>query len=203
MTKTYDGDMKKIKSICVYCGSRSGKGKSFQELALNVGTLLAKNNIELIYGGGNVGLMGIISTSVMDNGGTVHGIIPSHLDEREKSHVKITKLTIVNNMHQRKKMMFDHSDAFLVLPGSIGTLDETIEAITWAQLKLHDKPIIILNHENYWAPLMGLLNNIIENEFTNPETLKLFHVVNSADDVLPLLKTLPDPKIDPKNTLIK
>lgn len=185
----------------MYCGSRRGKKKSFRELALKVGTILAENNIELIYGGGNVGLMGIVASAVMDNGGKVHGIIPGHLDEREKSHEKITKLTIVDNMHQRKRMMFDHSDAFLVLPGSIGTLDETIEAITWAQLNLHDKPIVILNHENYWDPLMDLLNNIIDNEFTVPETLNLFHIVNSADDVLPLLKTLPDPKIDPKNTL--
>ncbi len=193
--------MKKIKSICVYCGSRLGRKQSFQDLANKVGLILAKNNIKLIYGGGNVGLMGIIATSVMENGGSVHGIIPGHLDEREKSHDTITELTIVNNMHQRKRMMFDHSDAFLVLPGSIGTLDETIEAITWAQLNLHDKPIVILNHENYWDPFLGLLENIIENEFTVPETLNLFHVVKSADDVLPLLKTLPDPKIDPKNTL--
>lgn len=193
--------MENIKSICVYCGSRGGKKKSFQDLARHVGTILANNNIKLIYGGGNVGLMGIVATSVMNNGGNVHGIIPGHLDEREKSHDTITELTIVDNMHQRKRMMFDNSDAFLVLPGSIGTLDETIEAITWAQLNLHDKPIVILNYENYWDPFMNLLNNIIDNEFTVPETLNLFHVVKSADEVLPLLKTLPEPKIDPKNTL--
>lgn len=193
--------MKDIKSICVYCGSRSGKEKSFQDLALKVGTLLAENEIELIYGGGNVGLMGIIASSVMDHGGKVHGIIPGHLDKSEKSHDKITKLTIVKNMHQRKRLMFDHSDAFLVLPGSIGTLDETIEAITWAQLKLHDKPIVILNHENYWDPFIDLLENIIRNEFTVRETLNLFHTVTRPEEVLPLLKTLPDTKIDPKNTL--
>lgn len=97
--------------------------------------------------------------------------------------------------------MFDHSDAFLVLPGSIGTLDETIEVITWKQLKLHDKPIILLNSENYWNPFMDLLRNIMNYEFTMKETLDLFNVVNSPDEVLPLLESLPEPKIDPKNTL--
>jgi uncharacterized protein (TIGR00730 family) len=104
-------------------------------------------------------------------------------------------------MHQRKRLMFDQSDAFLVLPGSIGTLDETIEAITWAQLKLHDKPIILLNHNGYWQPFLELLCNIIDHEFTLPETMDLFHVVERADQVLPLLESLPDPKIDPQNTL--
>lgn len=162
---------------------------------------MSKNQIELIYGGGNVGLMGIIATSVMDNGGQVHGIIPGHLDKTEIAHPNLTKLTIVENMHQRKRLMFDHSDAFLVLPGSIGTLDETIEVITWKQLKLHDKPIILLNSENYWNPFMELLRNIINYEFTMKETLDLFNVVNSPDEVLPLLESLPEPKIDPKNTL--
>ncbi|MDG1707846.1 MAG: TIGR00730 family Rossman fold protein [Emcibacteraceae bacterium] len=193
--------MTNINSICVYCGSRSGNKADFSELAVKVGEILGQNNIKLIYGGGNVGLMGIIASSVMDNGGQVHGIIPGHLDKSEVSHDGISELTVVDNMHQRKRLMFDQSDAFLVLPGSIGTLDETIEVITWAQLKLHDKPIIILNHNNYWQPFLHLLNNIIENEFTTSETLKLFHVIESADQVLSLLESMPDPKIDPKNTL--
>lgn len=162
---------------------------------------MSNNQIELIYGGGNVGLMGIIATSVIDNGGRVHGIIPGHLDKTEIAHPNLTKLTIVDNMHQRKRLMFDHSDAFLVLPGSIGTLDETIEVITWKQLKLHDKPIILLNSENYWDPFTDLLRNIINYEFTMKETLDLFNVVNSPNEVLPLLESLPEPKIDPKNTL--
>lgn len=166
-----------------------------------MGEIIGINQIELIYGGGSVGLMGIVASSVMDNGGKVHGIIPAHLDTIEKSPDNISKLTIVDNMHQRKRMMFDHSDAFLVLPGSIGTLDETIEVITWKQLGLHDKPIILLNAENYWDPFLTLLNNIIEFEFTTVKTLGLFHVVNIPEEVLPLLKSLPEPAIDPKNTL--
>jgi uncharacterized protein (TIGR00730 family) len=202
MAKIYNIAMTKIKSICVYCGSRPGNNKGFQILAKKTGEILASEKIELIYGGGSVGLMGIIASSVMDNGGTVHGIIPGHLHHNEIPHEGLSKLTIVDNMHQRKRLMFDHSDAFLILPGSIGTLDETIEAITWRQLKLHDKPIILLNSENYWDPFLKLLENIIDHGFTTVQTMSLFHVVNSLDDVLPLLKSLPDPKIDPKNTLL-
>lgn len=193
--------MTNIKTLCVYCGSRKSNNNNFVTLAENVGKILGQNRIKLVYGGGNVGLMGILATSVIENGGTVHGIIPGHLDRIEVSHDKITKLTIVDNMHQRKKMMFDHSDAFLVLPGSIGTLDETIEVITWRQLKLHDKPIVLLNYENYWDPFLNLLKNIVNFEFTSEDTFNLFHVVNYPEEVLPLLKSLPDPEIDPKNTL--
>ncbi len=193
--------MAKINSLCIYCGSRPGKKENFQKLARAVGQMMAAEKIKLVYGGGNVGLMGIVATSVMEHGGAVHGIIPGHLDETEKSHDKISQLTIVDNMHQRKRMMFDRSDAFLILPGSIGTLDETIEVITWRQLKLHDKPIVILNYENYWDPLLNLLNNIVEHEFTTPKTMEHFHIVNSPEEVLPLLESLPEPEIDPKNTL--
>jgi len=194
--------MANINSLCVYCGSRPGNNKNFQILAKEVGVILAKNNIKLVYGGGDVGLMGIIATSVMDNGGEVHGIIPSHLHESEVAHQNLTELTIVDNMHQRKRLMFDQSDAFLVLPGSIGTLDETIEAITWKQLHLHDKPIVLLNADKYWDPFLALLENIIHFEFTLEKTMDLFQIVNSPDELLPLLNSLPDPKIDPKNTLI-
>jgi len=193
--------MTKINSLCVYCGSRPSNNKNFHILAKEIGRIIAINQIELIYGGGSVGLMGIVASSVMDSGGKVHGIIPAHLNNSEKSHENITKLTIVDNMHLRKRMMFDHSDAFLVLPGSIGTLDETIEAITWKQLKLHDKPIIILNAENYWDPFLDLLKHIINYQFASQQTMSYFHVVNKPEDVLLMLKSLPDPEIDPKNTL--
>ncbi len=193
--------MTDIKTLCVYCGSRTSNNTNFINLAKVVGKILGQNRIRLIYGGGNVGLMGILATSVIENGGEVHGIIPAHLDKIEKSHHKITELTVVDNMHQRKRMMFDHSDAFLILPGSIGTLDETIEVITWRQLRLHDKPIILLNYENYWLPLLKLLRNIVNFEFASQSTFDLFHVVNEPEEVLPLLKSLPEPKIDPKNTL--
>ena len=193
--------MTEINSLCVYCGSRFGNNENFRLLAQNLGEILAAENIKLVYGGGNVGLMGTIATSTIERGGKVLGIIPSHLHEIEKSHEKITELIVVDNMHQRKRLMFDHSDAFIILPGSIGTLDETIEIITWRQLGLHDKPIVLINADNYWNPFLELLDNIVKNEFTVPETLSLFHVVKAPEDVIPLLKMLPEPKIDPKNTL--
>ncbi len=193
--------MTEINSLCVYCGSRFGSNENFRLLAGTFGKILAAENIKLVYGGGNVGLMGTIATSTIENGGKVLGIIPSHLHKIEKSHEKITELIVVDNMHQRKRMMFDHSDAFIILPGSIGTLDETIEIITWRQLNLHDKPIILINADNYWDPFLELLDNIVKNEFTVPETLSLFHVVKNPEDVIPLLKKLPEPEIDPKNTL--
>lgn len=193
--------MTTIKTLCVYCGSRASNNENFKFLADKIGKILGQNEIKLIYGGGNVGLMGIVATSVIENGGTVHGIIPAHLDKIEKSHENITELTVVDNMHQRKRLMFDNSDAFLILPGSIGTLDETIEVITWRQLQLHDKPIVLLNYEKYWDPFLDLLRNIVEFDFASENTFDLFDIVNEAEEVLPLLKSLPEPTIDPKNTL--
>jgi len=194
--------MAEIRSICVYCGSRFGRNENFSALAENFGALMASADIRLVYGGGDVGLMGVIAKSVMKNGGAVMGIIPQHLEKAEVGLKAVTDFHVVDNMHDRKRMMFDHSDAFVALPGSIGTLDETIEVLTWKQLKLHDKPIIIVNSENYWAPFLDLIDHVIDQEFTIAATRDLFHVVDRIEDVLPLLKSLPQSRIDPKNTLI-
>ena len=194
--------MAHIKSLCVYCGSRMGKNSHFKKLAENFGTILARENIRLVYGGGNIGLMGIIANKVMEQGGKVTGIIPGHLDEEEAGWKEATDFFVVDNMHERKRMMFDHSDAFIALPGSIGTLDETIEVITWKQLRLHDKPIVIVNVDGYWQSLLALIDNFIEQEFTSPEVRKLFHVVETVEDVVPLLKSLPEIEQITKNTLI-
>ncbi|HEC00385.1 MAG TPA: TIGR00730 family Rossman fold protein, partial [Sphingomonadales bacterium] len=156
----------------------------------------------LVYGGGNVGLMGVIANQVMKQGGKVTGIIPRHLDEAEGGWKEATDFFVVDNMHDRKRMMFDHSDAFVALPGSIGTLDELIEVITWRQLGLHNKPIVIVNIDDYWQPLFALIDNFIAEEFTAPETRDLFHVVQTAQDVIPLLKSLPEIPLITKNTLI-
>ena len=190
------------KSLCVYCGSRSGQNNYFKTRAENFGSLLAAAKIRLVYGGGNVGLMGIIANQVMAQGGQVTGIIPRHLDDRELGWKEATDFFVVDNMHDRKRMMFDHSDAFVALPGSIGTLDEMIEVITWKQLGLHNKPIIIVNLDNYWQPFLCLLEKFIEEEFTIAATLDLFHVVKDVDDVIPLLKSLPEIPLKEKNTLI-
>ncbi|VAV86697.1 Lysine decarboxylase family [hydrothermal vent metagenome] len=194
--------MAHINSICVYCGSRPGRNGRFKIMAQDFGDLLAQNNIRLVYGGGNIGLMGIIANRVMKQGGKVTGIIPRHLDDAEGGWKEATDFFVVDNMHDRKRMMFDHSDAFVALPGSIGTLDELIEVITWRQLGLHNKPIVIVNIDDYWQPLFALIDNFIAEEFTVPETRDLFHVVPAAEDVIPLLKSLPEITLITKNTLI-
>jgi len=194
--------MAHINSLCVYCGSRPGRNNHFKKIAQNFGTILAQEKIRLIYGGGNVGLMGVIANTVMEHGGEVTGIIPRHLDDEEVGWKEATNFFVVDNMHARKRMMFDHSDCFVVLPGSIGTLDETIEVITWKQLRLHDKPVIIVNIDHYWDPFLALIDNFIEQEFTTPATLDLFHVVKTVEDVIPLLKSLPEIEQKTKNTLI-
>lgn len=194
--------MAHIKSLCVYCGSRPGRNNHFRKIAQKFGKILAKEKVRLIYGGGNVGLMGILANAVMEHGGEVTGIIPRHLDEEEVGWKEATNFFVVDNMHERKRMMFDHSDAFVALPGSIGTLDETIEVITWKQLGLHNKPIIIVNMDNYWQPFLALIDNFIREEFTTAKTLNLFHVVKTVEDVVPLLKKLPEIELITKNTLI-
>jgi len=194
--------MANIKTLCVYCGSKTGRNSHFTDIAHRFGQILAQEKIRLIYGGGNVGLMGIIANTVMKEGGQVTGIIPRHLDEEEGGWKEATDFYVVDNMHERKRMMFDHSDCFVALPGSIGTLDETIEVITWKQLRLHHKPIVIVNTDGYWQPLLALIDNFIEEKFTSPDTLKLFHVVNSVEEVVPLLLTLPDVTQEAKNMLI-
>ncbi|WP_339864954.1 TIGR00730 family Rossman fold protein [Paremcibacter congregatus] len=194
--------MAHINSICVYCGSRPGRNGRFSKMAKEFGELLAAEKIRLVYGGGNVGLMGVIANSVMTAGGLVTGIIPQHLDEEEVGLKDATDFYVVDNMHDRKRMMFDHSDAFVALPGSIGTLDETIEVITWKQLQLHAKPIVIVNVDGYWDPLLTLIDNCITEEFTSPATRGLFHVVSSVTEVVPYLKSLPEIIQETKNTLI-
>lgn len=194
--------MAEISSICVYCGSRYGRNSNFKVLAKQFGVLMAHKDIGLVYGGGDVGLMGVLARSVMESGGRVTGIIPEHLEKAEVGLKTVTNFHVVDNMHDRKRMMFDHSDAFVVLPGSIGTLDETIEVLTWKQLKLHDKPIVIVNSQGYWQPFLKLIDHVIDQEFTSPMTKNLFHIVERIEDVIPLLISLPKSKIDPKNTLI-
>ncbi|PCJ34606.1 MAG: TIGR00730 family Rossman fold protein [Alphaproteobacteria bacterium] len=194
--------MAHINSICVYCGSRFGRNNHFKNIAANFGDILAREKIRLVYGGGNVGLMGVIANAVMRGGGQVTGIIPKHLDEEEVGLKEATDFYVVDNMHERKRMMFDHSDAFIALPGSIGTLDETIEVITWKQLQLHSKPIIIVNADNYWQPFLALIDKFIHEEFTSSKTRDLFYVVDTVEDVVPLLKSLPEIDQETKNTLI-
>ncbi|WP_417317938.1 TIGR00730 family Rossman fold protein [Emcibacter sp.] len=193
--------MANIKSICVYCGSKNGNNGNFTALARDLGHMMADNGIRLVYGGGSIGLMGVIARAVMEKNGEVTGVIPGHLEDLEVGEKNLTDKFVVGNMHERKRMMFDHSDAFVILPGSIGTLDETIEMVTWKQLQLHDKPIVIVNADNYWNPFLDMLKHIVSEGFMTDYTLELFEVISGLDELLPLLERLPEPQIDPKNTL--
>ena len=180
------------KSICVYCGSAFGHSPRFAEVATDLGQEMGRRGIRLIYGGGRVGLMGKVADAVMASGGEVTGIIPRHLEDDEVGHRGLTELKVVDSMHTRKRMMFDLSDAFVVLPGGAGTLDEAFEVITWRQLRLHDKPVIIVNVDGYWDKLIGLFDHIIDAGFARPATRQHFSVVNSIGRLFDLLAQQPD-----------
>lgn len=194
--------MTKIKSLCVYCGSSAKVDDDFKEAAKKMGEILAKNNIRLVYGGGKAGLMGIIADAVMQNGGEVTGIIPSHISDREIQHKSLTELHVVESMHVRKQMMVDHSDAFLVLPGGVGTLDETCEIITWRQLGIHDKPIIIANLKNYWTPFLSMIDHIADEGFMRQDDKNTFQVVESLGDVMGAIEKAPKETFDPSSKWI-
>ncbi|WP_373085365.1 TIGR00730 family Rossman fold protein [Sneathiella sp.] len=187
--------MAEISSLCVYCGSRMPTDPAHREAARNLGQQLGENQIRLIYGGGHVGLMGIIADATLDAHGQVIGIIPGHLYDIEVSHEKLTELHVVDSMHLRKEKMFQMSDAFVILPGGLGTLDETFEMLTWRQLRLHDKPIILVNHKQYWQPLLDLINHMITAGFVEKEALGFFRVVERMEDILPALLAAPEEEI--------
>ncbi|UTW60467.1 TIGR00730 family Rossman fold protein [Kordiimonas sp. SCSIO 12603] len=177
-----------MKSVCVYCGSRLGNKSYYQELANNLGEMIAGADMSLVYGAGSVGLMGVVARAARDAGGNVIGIIPEHLDDVEITQDGLAELHITDNMHERKKMMFDRSDAFIVLPGGLGTLDETMEMMTWAQLSLHKKPIILINYKDFWSPLVELIDHVVNDGFASDEHGKLLTVVETAEEAMELLK---------------
>lgn len=154
-----------IKSVCVYCGSRTGDEPSHATVAKEIGTVLAKNNFKIVFGAGSIGMMGIVARSAIAAGGDVIGIIPEHLNDIEITQPGLTEIHITPNMHERKSIMFSKSDAFVLLPGGLGSMDEFFEILTWAQLDLHSNPIIILNHKDYWRPLLNLIDHIIKENF--------------------------------------
>ena len=190
------------KRLCVYCGSSVGVDRTHHSAAARLGTQFAEAGIELVYGGGRVGLMGLVADAALAAGGRVTGVIPAHLHDREVGHVGLHEMIVVGSMHERKQRMFELSDGFVVLPGGLGTLDETIEIITWKQLGLHDKPIIIVNLGGYWTPLKGLIEHTIAGGFTAAETLDLVRFIARIEDVLPTLATLPQPMRPAKTKLV-
>jgi uncharacterized protein (TIGR00730 family) len=179
--------MSTIRTVCVYCGSSPGTDPAFLTAATRVGELLAKNDVGLVYGGGSLGLMGAVSNAVIENGGRVTGIIPEFLKTKERVQRGAQELIIVPDMHVRKQTMFERADAFVALPGGIGTLEELVEQLTWAQLGRHKKPILILNIAGFWDPLCGLIDHMRRLEFVRADGVRLL-VADRPDDVLPMLQ---------------
>ena len=183
--------MKKIRRLCVYCGSSGAVEARYREAATELGARLAAAGIELVYGGGRVGLMGLLADAALTTNGKVTGIIPRRLLDAEVAHLGVTELVVVDSMHDRKRLMAEKADAFAVLPGGIGTLDELFETLSWKQLGLHDKPILLVDIGGYWAPLRDLLDHIVVSGFAREQTRGLLHVVPSVSALMTALSEEP------------
>jgi len=194
--------MASVKRLCVYCGSSSRVDAIYRDASRTLGSILAAAGIELVYGGGRVGLMGILADAVLAGGGRVTGIIPAHLHDAEVGHHGISELLVVGSMHERKRLMFERSDAFVALPGGLGTLDETFEILTWKQLRLHDKPIVIVDVGGYWRKLLALIDQIVDEGFAAPGILGHFQTVERVEDVLPAISAAPTPALAPEPRLV-
>jgi uncharacterized protein (TIGR00730 family) len=176
--------MHEISSVAVFCGSRLGSDPAFATAARELGTGLAKAGIRLIYGGGKSGMMGVLADAVLAGGGEVLGVIPDFLTQREVAHPDLTEMVVTRNMHDRKRRMADAADAFVTLPGGVGTLDETIEIISWRQLRLHDKPIYICDIAGWAVPFVATIEAAIAHGFAGPEARDLFTVVDGVPALL-------------------
>jgi uncharacterized protein (TIGR00730 family) len=179
---------KAIRSVCVFCGASNNVSKDFLDEGTRLGNLLADNNFHLVYGAGDCGLMGTVANGTLENGGTVTGVYPRVLEGLEEEHKKLTETIIVDDMHTRKMTMFDKSDAFLILPGGFGTMDETFEVITWKQLHTHNKPIILYNYKGYWDRWIALTEQFIDIGFASQRTRSMYSVVNTLEEAISALK---------------
>ncbi len=174
-------------SVCVYCGSRTGARPEYMEAATELGTSLAHKGWRLVYGAGDVGLMGAVARAAQAAGGETFGVIPTHLMQREVGKTDLSTFVVTETMHERKKVMFMNCDAVIVLPGGAGSLDELFEVLTWRQLGLHDKPIYLLNVAGYWDPLLSLLHHIVDQGFADADILEF---LDAAPDVLGIVERL-------------
>lgn len=189
--------MNEIKSICVYCGSSLNPQPVYAQAAENLGRLLAQEKIRLVFGGGHVGLMGVVSDACLQHKGEVLGVMTDFLDEYEGGHRGITELRLVSSMHERKMMMFEESDAFVILPGGLGTLDETFEVLTWKQIGMHGKPIVFYDVQGYWSALFkDFLGHMTHEGFVRQEDTQLFTLVDKVDDILTAIHMSPKPTKD-------
>ena len=173
--------------VCVFCGSQYGSDPVYRRIAGRLGEMLGAAGVTVIYGGGHVGLMGAVADAAIAAGGEVIGVIPTRLLEREVGHRAITRLITTKDMFERKQQMIDRADAFVILPGGLGTLDELLEVITLRQLGYHDKPIVLINLGGYWDPFIALVDRVVQHNFALPTARTLYRVVDTVDQVLPAL----------------
>ncbi|NDH63581.1 MAG: TIGR00730 family Rossman fold protein [Alphaproteobacteria bacterium] len=178
-------------SLCVFCGARFGVDPAARDTAVQLGALLASEGITLVYGGGGVGLMGLVANAALAGGATVIGVIPQFLLKHEAGHPDLTETVVVQTMHERKLQMFERSDAFVVLPGGLGTLEEFFEVLSWRTLGLHSKPIVIIDQGGYWQPLAALLRGVVEGGFAERTHLDHVAFVSDLEDVLPAIAAMP------------
>jgi hypothetical protein len=183
--------MSSIRSLAVFCGSRVGLNPMFASAGRLLGDGLGRAGVRLVYGGGRIGIMGVVADAVLDAGGTVLGVIPEFLTQLEVAHERVTEMVVTDTMHSRKRRLYEESDAFLIMPGGLGTFDEAFEIITWRQLGLHEKPIILCNVAGSVEPLVATIDHAIEQGFTDPDCRRLFEVIEGVPAVLERLKTLP------------
>jgi len=185
-----------VRSVCVFCGSSGRVHARYRAAAAAFGTLLAANGMRLVFGGGHIGLMGVIADAVLAGGGEAIGVIPEFLVARELAHSRLTELRVVPSMHARKQIMFELADAFAALPGGVGTLEETLEVITWRELSLHDKPIVLIDVAGYWRPLLDLFDHLAAERFTRRHK-RLFTVAASPQVALDAFAKAPEPSLEP------
>ncbi len=176
-----------IRHVCVFCGSRTGNNPAHTAFARELGHALADNNFGLIFGAGSIGLMNELANAVIEQGGHTHGVIPEHLNKRERTHERIGKLKVTQTMHERKATMAKNADAFIAMPGGYGTFEELLEIITWAQLGLHEKPIIVANADGYYNPLLEFFDHAAAAEFITPENRKLFYTAATVEQCIEYL----------------
>ena len=188
--------MTKISSLSVFCGSKKGADPAHEAAARRLGEQMAERGIRLVYGGGSIGLMGVLSDAVLKGGGEVVGVIPDFLKDLEVGNDDVTEQIVTASMHERKTRMFELSDGFVVLPGGLGTLDEMLEIITWKQLQIHAKPVVILNSGGYWSAFEALVRQTVEGGFAHPAVAELYTIVDRPEDVFPALAAQPEPKIE-------
>ena len=180
--------MNQINTVCVYCGSGPGTNPRFVEAAIALGKTFAENDVRLVYGGGSLGLMGAVAKSTLDHGGSVTGIIPEFLKARENALTRVQEMIVTPDMHERKRLMFERSDAFVALPGGIGTLEELVEQMTWQQLGRHSKPVLLANIDGFWEPLQALLTHMRATEFIRPTLPIEILKADRVEDILPRLR---------------